>query len=142
MNTAGGGSVCKGRTKWKQNVLNPLTWKRTWLNVAVRMCLPVSVCASVNVHKHKREEEGLGSVSIWSHPHPAFYWLFFISLPDLFLAPPECRINNALNSHWLFLFLYFSPLLHQLVALEITQCCYASRGKKGTTEKINKQEIN
>lgn len=62
----------QGLTKWKQNVLPPLNWKRTWLKVAV--CVPAGVCVCVCACKHRLGGGGsFGSVSICSDPHPALY---------------------------------------------------------------------
>lgn len=107
--------------------------KCTWLNVAVRVCARLPVCARKNTY---RQEEGpLGmcpfaviliqlSTSCSSAPSSPL---------TLFLAPPERRINNALpqTPSGFSLSFYSSPLLLlQLVTLEKTECCFASHGEK------------
>lgn len=124
----------QGLTKWKQNVLPPLNWKRTWLKVAVCMCAAVCVCVCVCMCWHTNTSEGggsFGSVSICSDPHPALFWLLFSSLLTsiaLSCSPrAEDKQRSALNSQRLLsVFLFLSP--HP----PPTSCCF---GKNKTTTK-------
>lgn len=111
MNTAGKGSIMQELTKCKQNVLPPLNWRSTWLNVAL--------CA------HTRGERGgvsCGSVSICSEPHPALYCVCTLTSHPLNMTlscspRAENKHSSTLNSQQL-LPVSSLALLLQVVALE------------------------
>lgn len=133
MNTAGKGSIMQELTKCKQNVLPPLNWRSTWLNVAL--------CA------HTRGERGgvsCGSVSICSEPHPALYCVCTLTPHPLNMT---LSCSPRAENKQLYPKLPAAPPC-QLSCSAPPSCCFgktalshmAKKKNKSTTEKINKQD--
>lgn len=133
MNTAGKGSILQELTKGKQNVLPPLNWRSTWLNVAL--------CA------HARGERGgggvsCGSVSICSEPHPALYCVCTLTRHPLNMTlscspRAENKHSSTLNSQRLLP--VSSLVLLCSSKLLLWKNCFESHGKK-EKQKYNRKD--
>lgn len=135
MNTAGKGSIMQELTKCKQNVLPPLNWRSTWLNVAL--------CA------HTRGERGgvsCGSVSICSEPHPALYCVCTLTPHPLNMTlscspRAENKHSSTLNSQRL-LPVSSLALLLQVVALEkLLWVTWQKRKTKVQQKRLTKRSV-